>query len=153
MRNDNNNNNNDNDNDNNSNNNNNNNNEGKKDLISWLTYLSNISLTLTAWLVGPRLCDSNFKSILFKLILQIRSLGTTCEIALRWMPQNLTNEKSKLVQVLAWCHQATSPYPSEPTLNLNHCHHMVSQSLGHSELIQKADTYPCFWRTIQHTTH
>ena len=29
------------------------------------------------------------------------------------MPQNLTNQKSTLVQVMAWCHQATSHYLSQ----------------------------------------
>ena len=50
----------------------------------------------------------NFKSIIFKLIIQNSSLGTRCEIADRWMPQNLTNEKSTLVQVMvgAVMHQA-----------------------------------------------
>ena len=33
-------------------------------------------------------------------------LGTHCEIALRWMPKHLSNERSTLVQVMAWCHQA-----------------------------------------------
>ena len=40
--------------------------------------------------------------------------GISCEIALRWMPLDLTDEKSTLDQVMAWCHQATSHY-------LNHC--------------------------------
>ena len=34
-----------------------------------------------------------FKSILFKLILQNDSLGSDSEIAIRWMQQNHTNEK------------------------------------------------------------
>ena len=29
--------------------------------------------------------------------------GTCCEIAVRWMPQNITDEKSTLVQVTVWC--------------------------------------------------
>ena len=29
---------------------------------------------------------------------------------LRWMPQDLTDDKSTLVQVMAWCRQATSHY-------------------------------------------
>ena len=35
--------------------------------------------------------------------------------ALRWIPQDLTDEKSTLVQVMvwSWCHQATSHYPSQ----------------------------------------
>ena len=35
------------------------------------------------------------------------------EIVLRWMPENLTLAKSTLVQVMAWCHQATSHYLSQ----------------------------------------
>ena len=31
-------------------------------------------------------------------------------IALRWMPQNPNNDRLTLVQVMAWCHQATSHY-------------------------------------------
>ena len=33
--------------------------------------------------------------------------------ALWWMPQDLTDDKSTLVQVMAWCHQATSHYLSQ----------------------------------------
>ena len=50
------------------------------------------------------------KNLIFKLITQNNSLGTNREIDLMWMPQNLVNDKSKLVQVLAWCRQATSNY-------------------------------------------
>ena len=40
-------------------------------------------------------------------------VGTHCEIALSWMPQDLPNDrKSTLVQVMAWCYQATSHYLS-----------------------------------------
>ena len=39
--------------------------------------------------------------------------GTLTEIALRWMPQYLTNEKSALVQVMVWWRQATSHYLSQ----------------------------------------
>ena len=35
------------------------------------------------------------------------------EIALRWMPQDFADDKSTLVQVMAWCHQATSHYLSQ----------------------------------------
>ena len=39
--------------------------------------------------------------------------GISCKIALRWMPLDLTDDKSTLVQVMAWCHQATSHYWSQ----------------------------------------
>ena len=63
----------------------------------------------------PRKCGSNFKSILFKLIIQntCSSLSTHFEIVLRWMPQNFINEKAILGQVMAWCYQAPSHYPTQ----------------------------------------
>ena len=36
--------------------------------------------------------------------------GISREIALRWMPLDLTDDKSALVQVMAWCCQATNLY-------------------------------------------
>ena len=39
--------------------------------------------------------------------------GISCKIALRWMPLDLTDDKSTLIQVMAWCHQATSHYLSQ----------------------------------------
>ena len=35
------------------------------------------------------------------------------EISLRWMQLDVTDDKSTLVQVMAWCHQATSHYLSQ----------------------------------------
>ena len=55
---------------------------------------------------------NNFKSIIFKLIIQNSGLGICCEIALKWMPQKPANEKKTLFQVVAWCHQ-TSQYLSQ----------------------------------------
>ena len=39
--------------------------------------------------------------------------GISYEIALRWMPLDLTDDKSTLIQVMAWCLQATSHYLSQ----------------------------------------
>ena len=39
--------------------------------------------------------------------------GISYEITLGWMPLDLTNDKSTLVQVMAWCCQATSHYLSQ----------------------------------------
>ena len=47
-------------------------------------------------------------STIFIPIMQNNNLGTHCEIALMCMPQNLTNENSKLLQVMAWCQQSRS---------------------------------------------
>ena len=60
--------------------------------------------------------------IIFQFIVESSSSGNQCEIALTWMPQNLTNEKSTLVHVMAWYCQATSHYPSQywPRYMLSH---------------------------------
>ena len=39
--------------------------------------------------------------------------GISGEIALRWMPLDLTDDKSTLIKVMAWCHQTTSHYLSQ----------------------------------------
>ena len=39
--------------------------------------------------------------------------GISCELALRWVSLYLTDDKSTLVQVMAWCRQATSHYLSQ----------------------------------------
>ena len=58
----------------------------------------------------------------FRLILVIDGWGICCKIALGWLPLNHICDKSTLVQVMAWCHQATSHYrnqcwPRSPTPN------------------------------------
>ena len=50
-----------------------------------------------------------------------------CQIFLRWMSQNIFDEKSTLVQAMAWCHQAASHY-------LSQCWPRSMASLGHNEL-------------------
>ena len=40
------------------------------------------------------------------LILIIDGGGVSYEIALRWLPLNFSDDKSTLVQVMAWCRQA-----------------------------------------------
>ena len=57
-------------------------------------------------------------------------MSASCEIALRWMPENTFDDKSTLVQVMAWCHQATSHYWANVVPEL--CRHRASR--GHKEL-------------------
>ena len=54
----------------------------------------------------------NFNHIIFKLLIQNSRLGTRCETTLMCKQLDLTNDKSILVQVMAWCRQATSHYLS-----------------------------------------
>ena len=64
--------------------------------------------------LAPGEFDYSLKLVNLKLISMINILSIFCEIAIRWMPQHLTDHyKSKLVQVMAWCHQATSHYLSQ----------------------------------------
>ena len=43
-------------------------------------------------------------------------LSISSESALRWIPHDFTDDKSTLVEVMAWCHQATSIMVPEPML-------------------------------------
>ena len=51
--------------------------------------------------------------VILKLTLENGGWGVSYEIALRWMPQDLTDDKSTLVQVMVWCRQASSQYLSQ----------------------------------------
>ena len=56
-------------------------------------------------------CDS--KNVIFNLVSLIGIFRSSHDNALRWMPWDLTDDKSTLVQVMAWCRQATSLYLSQ----------------------------------------
>ena len=72
------------------------------------------SLTRVHWLTHWSLVgDRDFKSIIFKFITQNSSFSTHCKNALRRMPQNLTNKKSTLVQVMALVPSGNKPFPSQ----------------------------------------
>ena len=60
---------------------------------------------------GRSSCD--FKNLIFNLALLIGIFKSSSENILRWMPQDLTDDKSTLVQVMAWCRQATSHYQKQ----------------------------------------
>ena len=53
------------------------------------------------------------KGAILWFVSRIGFLGTSCEIALRRIPQNPIDDKSISVQVMAWCRQETSPYLSQ----------------------------------------
>ena len=48
--------------------------------------------------------------LIFKQILVIDQWGISYEIALIWMALDFADDQSTLVQVMAWCRQATSHY-------------------------------------------
>ena len=49
-----------------------------------------------------------FRYLIFQIISVTDVWGISCELAFRWMSLDLTDDKSTLVQVMAWCRQATS---------------------------------------------
>ena len=61
--------------------------------------------------LAPGKC-SYFKILISGHTLQIKIMRNSSEISLRWMPQNTSDDKSTLVQVMGLCHQATSHYLS-----------------------------------------
>ena len=66
---------------------------------------------LTHWPLGDFL--EIFRYAIFTLMSTIYGWGIFLEIAHRCLSQDFTDDKSILVQVMAWCHQATSHYLSQ----------------------------------------
>ena len=60
--------------------------------------------------LAPGRCDFAFKLIIFKLISRIDVLSISCEIALRWMSGNLSDDELTLVEVMGCCRQTASHY-------------------------------------------
>ena len=59
--------------------------------------------------LDPRRSRCYLKNGILNLVLLTRTYRSY-DNALRWMPRDLTTDKSALVQVMAWCHQAASHY-------------------------------------------
>ena len=95
-----------------------------KDPPTWLKVATTLEKPPTPTHIGPWNIGSNFESIVLELIMQKhRRLG-------RWIPENFTNEKSTLVQLMTWCRQAPSHYLGHVDPDL--CCHMASP--GHNKL-------------------
>ena len=63
--------------------------------------------------LAPGRFQRKFRKVILQLILVIDGWSISCKIVLKWMPMDLTDGKSTLVQVMAWCHQVTSYYLSQ----------------------------------------
>ena len=61
----------------------------------------------------PGRSEYDSKYVIFNLVLLIGIFRSSHDNALQWMPQDLTDDKSTLVQVMAWCRQATSHFLSQ----------------------------------------
>ena len=84
------------------------------------------------------LTPASFGSVMFKLILVIDRWGISCEIVLMWLSLDLTDDKSTLILITAWCHQATSHYGSQPL-------HWAS---GNSLVIQLQSSVSGIWTPV-----
>ena len=56
---------------------------------------------------------SKFERVISEHMSQIKFMSSLFGIDSRWMPQNTSDDTSTLVQVMAWCRQATSHYLSQ----------------------------------------
>ena len=81
----------------------------------WPRFMLPYGVTRPQWVnsLAPGRCDGNFNSVISEQMLWIKFMSTSCETALRWMPQNIFDEKFRLIQVMAWCHKATDHYQSQ----------------------------------------
>ena len=64
-------------------------------------------------LYSPGKFELKFRYLIFQIISVIDGWGIPCNFALIWLLLDLTDDKSTLVQVMAWCRQATSHYLSQ----------------------------------------
>ena len=83
-------------------------------------------------LIGPwRISGSNFRRDIFKHILWIKFISTSCEFALRCLPQNTFDDKSTLFR--SWLGAVRQYDITWAIFDLNLCCHMASA--GHIGLI------------------
>ena len=81
---------------------------------------------------GRSECDS--KNWIFNFVSLIVIFRASHDNALRWMPQDLTDDKSTLVQVMTWCRQATSHYLSQCWLSPLSSYDVAGSQWANTEL-------------------
>ena len=76
---------------------------------------THICVTWPQWVnsLVPGRCSCNLVLVIVRFILRLDILTICYEITLGWIPKDLTDYLSKLVQVMVWHHQATSHYLSQ----------------------------------------
>ena len=98
--------------------------------------------------LAPGICGHTFKCTISKFIIKSSSSATCCAIALGWIPRNVTNETSMLVQVwLGAVRQQTINWANvDPYLR---CHIV---SLVQDELIEPLKTDFCTIKILLYCT-
>ena len=79
--------------------------------LQWLQWPGHQQVLFNS--LAPRRFERNFRHVIFKQISVIDGWRICCEIALIWMSLDFIDDQSTLVQVMAWCRQATSHYMSQ----------------------------------------
>ena len=94
--------------------------------------------------LAPGQFEWNFRHVIFKQIIVIDGWGICCKIALIWMSLEFSDDQSTLVQVMAWCRQATSHY-------LSQCWHRSLSPTGvtRSQWVKSSTYSP---RSLSHTS-
>ena len=128
----------------------------------------NVKITPLMWtLMSGKVINSltparfqwNFGYVIFKLILVMDGWCISREIALRWMPLDLTVNRSTLVQVMAWCRQATNHHRSQCWTRSLSPHDITrtpwfkpNHSLIHTDATKKhsSGTLACCFLTLNH---
>ena len=82
------------------------------DIIIWHWPLPQLVIQLFNSL-APGKFEWYLRYLIFQIISVIDGWGISWELVHRWMSLDLTDDKSTLVQVTAWCRQATSHYLSQ----------------------------------------
>ena len=79
--------------------------------LQWLQWPGHQQVLFNS--LAPGRFERNFRHVIFKQISVIDGWRICCEIALIWMSLDFIDDQSTLVQVMAWCRQATSHYMSQ----------------------------------------
>ena len=90
----------------------------------WYNRWCNMDRFYFFYSLDPGKFEWNFRCVIVKQLLVIGGWGISYEVALIWMSLGFADNQSSLVQVMAWCHQATSI--TWANVDPYHCHHMVS---------------------------
>ena len=91
--------------------------KGYKNKLIWLcqtwNHILHLIMNSDINSLAPGWFECNFRWVIFMFVLVTDGRGVSCEIALMWMSVHLVDDNSALVQVMAWCRQATSHYLSQ----------------------------------------
>ena len=94
--------------------------------------------------LSPGRSEFDSKNVIFNLVLLIGIFRSSHDNALQWMPQDLTDDKSTLVQVMAWCRQATSHYLSQCWLSS-----LLPYGVTRPQWVKLANSALCYGNSVE----